>query len=85
MHIQGFTPYATENLVTELSSTSFTVRNPQQVVVVIMGGHDVYQRRIRREVRTTLTMAWVDYQGRWGMTHLWIMANGRRRLVHRKA
>lgn len=85
MHTDGFTPYATEHVVTDLSKHAFTVREPRQTIIVIMGGRDIYNRKMRREMRTTFSQAWIEYQQHWRMTHLWIVANGRRRLVHRKA
>lgn len=84
MHVSGFTPYATEKLLTMEASNVFQVHEPDAVSVFVMGGRDIRQRRIRRELRTTLAGAWIDYQGRWGMTHLWIIKGGRRHLVHRK-
>lgn len=52
----------------------------------IMGGRDIHGKRIRREMRGTLTAVFIDYTGRWGYTHLWVQwKDGRRHLVHRKA
>lgn len=84
MEHHGFTPYATESVIEMTGKHAFSVREPGQIVIVVMGGRDVHHKRIRREVRTSFTQAWLDYQGRWGMTHLWLITNGRRRLVHRK-
>lgn len=84
MEHHGFTPFALDTLVESTGKHAFTVREPNKVLVVVMGGRDVHNKRIRREVRTSFTQAWLDYQGRWGLTHLWVIDHGRRRLVHRK-
>lgn len=80
--VVGFTPYAKENLLTK--SGTFRSSQINREFVFLMGGRDDEGRRLRRQLKVTLYVAWIDYNGRRGMTHLWTVRDGRRRLIHRK-
>lgn len=76
----GFTPFAKEHLLYE----NGYVRDIKHRTY-IMGGKDADGKRIRREMRVTVLVAWMDYAAHTEYTHLWVKwKDGRRHLVHRK-
>jgi len=51
----------------------------------IMGGKSPDEKRIRREMKATILVVWLDYAATTEYTHLWVKwKDGRRKLVHRK-
>lgn len=82
----GFTPFAKQHLLAMTGDGTDGYAKDAKHRVYIMGGRDVNGKRIRREMRGTLTAVFIDYTGRWGYTRLWVQwKDGRRHLVHRKS
>lgn len=80
MERYGFTPYAREKLL-----------YPRDVIkdakprVYTLGGKDADGKRVRRQTRTVLTLAFKEYLSDDVYTHLWVSGkDGKRHLVHRK-
>lgn len=78
----GFTQYAREKLLSPGGFIKASERGVEHIFV--MKGADEDGKKISRELRVTFQSAWMDYCGRWGMTHLWTVRDGQRHLVHRK-
>lgn len=76
----GFTPFAKEHLL----YPSGHVRDIKRRTYV-MGGKDDDGKRVRRELRVTVLIAWLTYAAEPELTHLWVKwKDGKRHLVHRK-
>jgi hypothetical protein len=76
----GFTPFAKENLLYASGHVRDTKRR-----VYVMGGKDADGKRVRRELRVTVLIAWLSYAAEPELTHLWVKwKDGKRYLVHRK-
>jgi hypothetical protein len=77
----GFTPYAHQHLLGPLGHVVQSERTDPHVWV--MGGWEG-KKRLRKEVKTTLLLVFIDYVAEEHMTHLWTVRDGRRHLVHRR-
>lgn len=76
----GFTPFAKEHLLYESGHVRDTKRR-----TYVMGGKNPDGKRIRRELRVTVLIAWLTYAAEPELTHLWVKwKDGKRYLVHRK-
>lgn len=81
----GFTPWAKDHLIGLTNDGEDGFATDFKVRLYIMGG-TVDGKRMRREVRGTVTTVFADYTGRWGFNRLWVQwKDGRRHLVHRKS
>jgi len=78
----GFTQYAREKLLSPAGFVKASERGVDHVFV--MKGADPEGKRVIKELRTTLMLAYLTYVGETYMTHLWTVRDGRRHLVHRK-
>ena len=76
----GFTPFAKEHLLYANGHVRDTKNR-----TYIMSGKSPDEKRIRREIKVTILVAWLDYAAHTEYTHLWVKwKDGRRHLVHRK-
>ena len=76
----GFTDWAKENLLHPTGHVRDTKRR-----FYLMGGKSPDGKRIRFEMKHTALMAWLTYEARPELTHLWVKwKDGKRHLVHRK-
>lgn len=76
----GFTPFAKENLLYPSGHVRDTKRR-----VYVMGGKSEDGKRVRRELRVTVLIAWLTYAAEPDLTRLWVKwKDGKRHLVHRK-
>lgn len=80
--IVGFTPFAKEHLLT----THGFVKDTKSRRTFVLGGRLDDGTKVRREVTTTLRVAFVEYNRDYVVDRLWVKwSDGTRRLVHRKA
>lgn len=76
----GFTPFAKEHLLYPSGHVRDTKRR-----TYVMGGKSDDGKRVRRELRVTVLIAWLTYAAEPELTHLWVKwKDGKRYLVHRK-
>lgn len=75
----GFTPFAKEHLLHPTGHAKDVKRR-----VYILGGEED-GKRIRREMRATMLVVWLDYASDSHLTRMWVQwKDGKRHLVHRK-
>lgn len=75
----GFTPFAKEHLLYPSGHAMDFKNRPY-----ILGGH-ADGKRVRREIRATILVVWLDYASDPNLTHMWVQwPDGKRHLVHRK-
>lgn len=76
----GFTPFAKERLLHPTGHARDT-----KARTYVMGGKDADGKRLRREMKATILVVWLDYAAIKDYTHLWVKwKDGTRKLVHRK-
>lgn len=76
----GFTPFAKKSLLYPTGHAKDTKNR-----TYVMGGKDADGKRVRREMKATILVVWLDYAAVKDYTHLWVKwKDGKRHLVHRK-
>lgn len=77
--LRAFTPYARANIY----NPDWTVKD-NSIQVFVLGGRDEAQKRLRETIRDAYSAVWGTYLLGEKYSHLWVVRNGRRHLIHAK-
>jgi hypothetical protein len=77
--LDGFTPYAKDVIY----NPNWTLKD-NSIQVFVLGGRDKEAHRLRETIRDRYSTVWSHYSQTSKFTHLWVVRNGRRHLVHAK-
>jgi hypothetical protein len=77
--LAGFTPYAKDVIYGE----RWHVKD-NSIRLFVMGGKTPEGKRLREEARTWYSAVWGEYFSNTNYSHLWVVRDGRRHLIHRR-